>query len=865
MEANGPSVVEDAHPKRSRASFVAWPLRWKVAAIMILPVLLAATFGALRIQSELSAAAKLSVASGNVGIVVPAVEFVDRLDGLAYAAASGQAIEEPLRQFDASAAALASLTASAEFDPAAAAGLVTASSTAKTLRDEIASGLVPQVRIAEQTETVATGVYSAIATTMAPVGDNAVQTFTDRLVTVLTAQRSLTTQRVLSAAPDFGDSVVLRTKVAKAAGAEAAAIDRLAQLTPSGERAALPKAAELSAGTPPLGESVDTTRLTSAMRVNADQYHAMAQQLSSDLERTVHDRANALRSAALRDTAIVLGAVLFALVVALAVARSLIRSIGGLRRGALQVAQVQLPDEIERLSKGGGVPEITALPVDTKEELGQLARAIDDIHFQAVRLASEHGVRLQIGEMFETLSRRSRSLVDEQLALIETLELDEDDPDRLDHLFRLDHLVTRMRRNGDNLLVLAGTVERHLRPAPESLPEVLRAAMSEVEEYRRVTLGPSGDISIVGAAAADVGHLVAELLDNALRYSPPESSVLVTVSRAVDAGVLVEVADWGIGMPAEDLTAANERLALGGEVTSETAKRMGLFVVGRLARRHDATVRLRTTDPLNAQPGVTASVYLPGALIAPPSGVVPQDPIADPVTDAPLAPVTHLRLPDPEPDGVVIGHADEEAVAPAPSPTSESNAVSQNGNGLPKRSPGASRVTEADESPVERSEAPTPRIAAGREPAQKTASNSFSSFANRSKLDPPPTPDPESAVVNVESENSPIFERMASEWLMDPTTLESRDGSWMTAPDAGWAAATNAADQKPERHNESGLPVRERGARLVPGQAGTGSDADTDVRRDPSAVGDILSRALAGVRSGRAESTAAERENEGDQ
>ena len=175
MEANGPNVVEHAHPTVSRASFEGWPLRWKVAAIMVLPVLLAATFGALRIQNELSAASKLSVASGDAGIVVPAVEFVDRLDGLAYAAASGAPIEEPLTQFDASATALASLTTSAEFDPTVAAALATASSTAKTLRDEIASGPVPQLRIAEQAESVAIGVASAIATTMATVDDGAVR------------------------------------------------------------------------------------------------------------------------------------------------------------------------------------------------------------------------------------------------------------------------------------------------------------------------------------------------------------------------------------------------------------------------------------------------------------------------------------------------------------------------------------------------------------------------------------------------------------------------------------------------------------------------------------------------------------------
>ena len=115
--------------------------------------------------------------------------------------------------------------------------------------------------------------------------------------------------------------------------------------------------------------------------------------------------------------------------------------------------------------------------------------------------------------------------MEEQLALIETLEHDEDDPARLDHLFRLDHLVTRMRRNGDNLLVLADTVERHRRAEPVQLPDVMRAAMSEVEDYHRVTVGSTVDGSIVGAAAGDVGHLIAELLDNALRYSPPESSV----------------------------------------------------------------------------------------------------------------------------------------------------------------------------------------------------------------------------------------------------------------------------------------------------------------------------------------------------
>jgi signal transduction histidine kinase len=866
MGASGPKVVEPAHQTPQRVSLQGWPLRWKVAAIMVLPVVLAAMFGALRIQNELSAASKLSVASVNAGVVVPAVEFVERLNGLALAAASGAAIAEPLAQFDASAADLASLITSAEFDPAVVADLTTASATARSLRDEIASGLVPQQQIAEQADDVAAEAASAITTATAAVDDSAVRVLADRLVDVLAAQRALTSQQILVAAPDFADSVVLRTKAAQAAGAEAAAIDRPDQLTQTGDDADLRAASDgrRHAYSRPLGEPVNTTQVADAMEASADDYFATAQQLSTDLDRTVHDRANALRSAALRDTAIILGAVLIALVVALGVGRSLIRSIAGLRRGAMQVARVQLPEEIERLSKGEGVPDIKALPVHTNEEVGQLARAIDDIHFQAVRLAGEHGVRLQIGEMFETLSRRSRSLVEEQLELIETLELDEDDPVRLDHLFRLDHLVTRMRRNGDNLLVLADTVERQRRAEPTPLPEVLRAAMSEVEEYRRVKIGPAVDVWIVGAAAGDIGHLIAELLDNALRYSPPDSSVTVTVSRAVDAGVLVEVADRGLGMSEEDVRAANDRLAVGGEVTSETAKRMGLFVVGRLARRHDVTVRLRTTDRLSDRPGVTASVHLPGVLIAPPAGAFTEAPARS--TGQRLAPEPGLWSTfDAGPADVPV---DDDS--PATTLTSEPDAPARNGNVLPKRSPGASGVNKVAGQPDERMAASPAASAAAAEPhpAPQPASKAFAYFTNRPAPEDPPrsaSAATEAAEPSIQSDGSPIYERMVSEWLLDPTTLASSEREWATAADVGWTAAAKAVEEKPQRHTDSGLPIRERGARLVPGHANNGSDLGADMGRDPTAVGNMLSRAMAGVRSGRAERNGAHRRIEGDE
>lgn len=870
MDAHDPNVGEHARPtvtRASRASIESWPLRWKVAATLVLPIVLAATFGAVRIYNELSAASRLNLASDNAVIVVPAVELVDRLDGLAYAAASGAPLGEPLAQFDESAKALDALITSSEFDPAVAAQLTTASSTAKTLRDDITSSPLPQRVIADRASTVASGVVSAIATTTKTVDDRTVRPLADQLVDALAAQRALTTQRVLIAAPDFADSDELRTETADAAGAEAAAIDRLNRLTPTDEVAALSKESDVrrDSYTQPSGDSVQTPTFTDAMRTSVDQYRAMTQRLSSDLDGTLHHRANALRSDALRDTAIILGAVLAALVFALAVGRSLIRSIGRLRQGALQVAQVELPEEIERLSKGGGMPEIHTLPFRTNEEVGQLARAIDDIHSQAVRLASEHGVRLQIGDMFETLSRRSRSLVEEQLALIETLELDEEDPVRLDHLFRLDHLATRMRRNGDNLLVLADTVERHRAAAPVALPDMLRAAMSEVEEYRRVQVGHMADVSIAGSAASDIGHLIAELLDNALRYSPPDSPVMVTVGRAVDAGLLVEVADRGLGMSKEDLTAANERLALGGEVTSETAKRMGLFVVGRLARRHEATVRLRTTSALTERPGVTASVHLPGTLVSPIG-------VGETLDDLRTGSYSESR-----PRAAAAGRDAHTGTGRAALPETNgaqpergSDAPAKaTANGLPKRSPGASGVNGHPAT------IPAPAPAAFPEESEPQQRGNPLSYFTSGNSDPgnakPPTSEPapakESSWVDIETESlesAPIFERMASEWLMDPTTPESRNRVWASAADAGWAAAAKAVEQEPKRHTASGLPIRERGARLVPDEARSETQARPDGGNDPAAIRDILSRQLAGVRRGRAETDAAQSRIEGD-
>ena len=253
----------------------------------------------------------------------------------------------------------------------------------------------------------------------------------------------------------------------------------------------------------------------------------------------VEDRAADRRAAAIRDIALVLAAFLATLVAVWLVARSLVRPLRILRDSALQVAHTDLEHEIARV-RAGDEREPDPLPVYTTEEIGQVAHAVDELHAQALLLAGDEArLRRLVNEMFETMSRRNRSLVDQQLALIDRLERNEEDPDRLESLFRLDHLAARMRRNGANLLVLAGRGCRTSGPGPVPLATLISAAASEVEGYRRVQ-------TVAGARHARVDrrgrrrtciHLLAELIDNALRYSPPTEPVRVVARhRRATAG-----------------------------------------------------------------------------------------------------------------------------------------------------------------------------------------------------------------------------------------------------------------------------------------------------------------------------------------
>ncbi|MFF4746685.1 nitrate- and nitrite sensing domain-containing protein [Streptomyces chengbuensis] len=312
---------------------------------------------------------------------------------------------------------------------------------------------------------------------------------------------------------------------------------------------------------------------------------------------------------------IVVIALLTAFILAGMVARQMSRSMRQLRTAAFGIAEQRLPmlvDQLSRTEPGRVDTRVQPIPIDSKDEIGEVARAFDQVHREAVRLAAEQALlRGNVNAIFTNLSRRNQSLIEGQLTLITDLENNEADPDQLENLFKLDHLATRMRRNGENLLVLAGEEPGRRWNQPVPLVDVLRAASSEVESYERIELTGVPETEIHGQAVTDLVHLLAELLENATTFSSPQTKVRVTATRLPDGRVMIEIHDKGIGLTAEDFADINHKLANPPTVDAAVSQRMGLFVVGRLSDRHGIRVQLR---PSGEQAGTTSLVMLPDAI-----------------------------------------------------------------------------------------------------------------------------------------------------------------------------------------------------------------------------------------------------------
>jgi signal transduction histidine kinase len=361
---------------------------------------------------------------------------------------------------------------------------------------------------------------------------------------------------------------------------------------------------------------LDAEQWFSASATELELLHSVERDL---LDEVVTESAS-LTSAARRSTAITIAMIALTLLIAVAasfgVAESMARTLRFLRHRAQQIADERLPEAVRRLrTTVSGELDVGVEPVgiDTKDEIGDLAQAFDDVHRQAIRLAAEQAaLRSNVSAMFLNLARRSQGLVDRLLARISELEHEQTDPAELENLYLLDHLATRVRRNAENLVVLSGadpSVRRWGEPVP--LSDVVEAAIAEVEDYARVDLGVVDEVSVLGWAASDLTHLLAELIENATTFSPPSVPVVVT-GAAVGNGYVLEVEDRGLGMTDDELLDINQRLADPPLLDFSVRQRLGLYVVARLAQRYDVKVQLRHS----AYGGVVALVRLPVSTLA---------------------------------------------------------------------------------------------------------------------------------------------------------------------------------------------------------------------------------------------------------
>ncbi|MEV4706482.1 nitrate- and nitrite sensing domain-containing protein [Actinoplanes sp. NPDC049316] len=318
--------------------------------------------------------------------------------------------------------------------------------------------------------------------------------------------------------------------------------------------------------------------------------------------------------------------------VSVRVGRSIVGRLIRLRREALEMAGERLPTVVKRLQRGEAVDvDVETPPLEYgRDEIGQLGRAFNEVQRTAVQSAVEEaGVRRGINEVFLNIARRSQTLLHRQLALLDKMERRETEPQELEDLYRVDHLATRMRRHAEDLVILAGAAPGRGWRNPVPLIDVVRGAISEVEDYKRIDIVSVEPSAVLGRAVGDVIHLLAELLENAASFSPPQTRVTV-VGQILPNGYAVEIDDRGLGMSADAITEANRKLLEPPDFDPADSARLGLFVVAQLAARHSIRVSLRAS----AYGGITAIVLIPGDLVttAPPGPGAPAALTAGPAT-----------------------------------------------------------------------------------------------------------------------------------------------------------------------------------------------------------------------------------------
>jgi signal transduction histidine kinase len=609
-----------------------------------------------------------------------------------------------------------------------------------------------------------------------------------------------------------------------------------------------------------------------------------------------------------------------ALIATTVIGRSMVRPLHRLRNGALEVAGTRLPDMVRRMGEtdGESIPlTVEPIDVDSSDEIGEVARAFDQVHKEAIRLAAnEAALRGNVNAMFVNLSRRSQTLVERQIRMITRLEQGEQDSKRLASLFQMDHLATRMRRNSENLLVLAGHELSRRGSRPVALVDVLRAAASEIEQYERVTLNVQPGISIRTEAVSDVVHLTAELVENATSFSAVDTPVAITGHLQNSGWVLIEITDQGVGMGAEEMAEANLRLSKPPVVDVAVSRRMGLFVVARLAARHGIRVRLCPVP----SGGLIAQIWLPSETITQETGTpgprrsvsmasgnrsatvtsaadlrqagAGENGYTMPVREAGrtgMAPVPRPALPREEPApaaGSSVRNDDPRtATGPRPRLGDRMRAARLGGYGSQDQEPdqrggtlhaaggtgftGAGGFTAADGLAGAGGPSGT-----GAEPHFRAdsglAGQAEATSQNHVIVPAAPVSAPPSQVIVPSADNPavherlPIFDAVESHWFSRGRQIVGTNGrggdGWSSSADAGWRAAEVVHAPSSDGTTSTGLPKRQPQANLVPGTAAASAASGTPVQPAPGRSADETRERFAsfqrGIQQGRAAAAA---------
>jgi signal transduction histidine kinase len=591
-------------------------------------------------------------------------------------------------------------------------------------------------------------------------------------------------------------------------------------------------------------------------------------------------RTGAVVSAFMFGIAIVVIVALAAWLVIVA-ARSVLRPLYRLRAGAVEMARSRRPDAARPVSENngeGGPADVVPIDVDSADELGEIARAFDQVRREMLLLmANEASLGGKLNAMFVNLSHRGQSMVERQIRLIEGLEQGEQDPQRLADLFKVDRIATRMHRSSRNLLVLAGNEVATGWNQPVALANVIRAAVSELEEHEHVSLTTPPEIAVSGSAVNDVLHLLTELTENAVSFSAADMPVDVSSRQLTTGGVLVDITDRGVGMGPKDMAYANWRLENPPAADINIPKWIGLFVVARLAARHGIRVRLHQAE----FGGLTALVWLPDEIMthqgaAPPrlSGVgsVGSRPGGREVSVDPGHTSVGQR---PVMAGRRSGPAWSSATGPQPTFSAEPPAqVRSVGSGRldpmgeHARRSGQDILVPDDKPDLGLSATGVSQTSAFVSAPMATAApvnqETSSSDGGVGVIIPP-------AADLAEAGRLPIFASVESHWFRGGRTTPGSYGPvgaagsrWSSPADEGWQAAETVDSPSSRGSTSAGLPKRSPNANLVPGTIPSAQPAAPPNRSAAEARKRLagLQRGISEGRAAASEAASAGREDE---